>query len=1128
MAAKLICPECRAALRVAGAVPKTVKCPKCGETFRPEAADEPAAKRRRADEPADDDFDFQEGERPVKAARRGRERDDDDDDRPRRKKKKAAAAKKAFPLWLPIAVGVAAVATLVVILVANSGKKGASKPDDDGDKNTNVVNGGPTAPMPKVGFPGAGKQDVFPPRKDRPNAPGDLVAVRGPDPKIEIPPLPPVDKRPVLVLDPGGHAARVWRVLFTKDGAQLITVSADKTIRLWDVGTGETVKTIHMPNGPGDEGSLTAAALAPDGKTLAVGGMPMGLGKHGILVYLVSLETGRIEKTFTGHRQPIAALAFNHDGRWLASGSYDGTAIITKVEDGSIGGHLKGHASVVRQVAFHPTDGRIATISEDKTARIWAFNAGNWQAKELAGHTAPGNCLAWRPDGKALATGSVDGTIRLWSDDGRPLQTATKEQLGERRGEKFEQNQIISLSFTRDGEELLYTGIALRGHAGLFNLKTGQKRVDFPSHNNSVLHGALSPDGTLAASTGGDDNETFIWKTADGALVQRIAGGGKGVWAAAWGEDGKTILRGNINRGSGVPPTRPLEHAFRLDALDHGKMPARSLNAQVNLEGYALSQPDFFRVTVTRGGQEHFTFSTAGTGDRIYSATLTANDQLVVGASFTLTLIDLKQKKAVRTFTGHAGLILAVAPSPDGRFFMTGSSDQTIRIWRFDREEPVLSLFFAGREWIAWTPEGYYAASANGERLMGWQVNNGFDKVGTFYPAAQFRASLFQPDVIKNLFRTGGELRDALALTIREHRRPIGAVNLTQVLPPAVEIVSPTAVAARAPLKEEQVEVRAAARSSGEHPVRALRLLVDGRPFGAPKLIADPKPGEVKADWKVALPPGKHTLHVLAASTVSQGLSAPVEITQQAGEKRPPNLFVLAVGVNDYPGRLKLNYAATDAQAISKVLCEKTKDVFGKVEVKMLLNKEATKVNVLQGLNWLEANMTARDIGISFFSGHGGKDEDDNFYLVPVDVGRDLAATGVPGEIVKKKLSEMPGRLVALLDACHSGSAAESLQVARADNLVRDLQADDCGVVVLCSSLGEECSLESTQTKAGFFTLGLVEGLTGKADFNKDGYVFIHEASLYAALRVKQLSGGEQNPTLGRSPNVRPFALTRP
>jgi hypothetical protein len=453
-----------------------------------------------------------------------------------------------------------------------------------------------------------------------------------------------------------------------------------------------------------------------------------------------------------------------------------------------------------------------------------------------------------------------------------------------------------------------------------------------------------------------------------------------------------------------------------------------------------------------------------------------------------------------------------------------------MRVWRVDKEDPVLSLFFADREWIAWTPEGYYAASANGERLMGWQLNNGFDKVGTYYPAVQFRQSLFQPDVIKNLFRVNGDLRDALALTIREKKRPIGVVNLTQVIPPIVRITTPQQQRADAQIKEESFQVTAAAQSSGNYPVRALRLLVDGRPYDGQrgiKVIPEPKLGEVSAEWKVSLPPGKHVLHVQAESAVSRGLSPPVELEQIAGEQKLPNLFVLAIGVNEYPGRMKLHYASTDAQSIAKVLREKTKGVFGTVEIKLILDKEATREHIMQGLDWLGAKMTARDVGIFFFSGHGGKDDDDNFHLVPVDVGRNLAKTGVPGDVVKQKLADMPGRMVAILDACHSGAAAESFQRAGADNLVRELLTDDCGVVVICSSLGDESSLESSETKAGFFTLGFIEGLRGSADYNRDGFVFIHEASAYAVLRVRQLSGGDQNPTLGRSPRLRPFALTK-
>ena len=77
------------------------------------------------------------------------------------------------------------------------------------------------------------------------------------------------EEKPILVLEPGGHTAIVWKVLFTPDGKELISVSNDKTIRFWDVKTGETLRVLHPPIGPGPEGQLYAAALSPDGKTLA-------------------------------------------------------------------------------------------------------------------------------------------------------------------------------------------------------------------------------------------------------------------------------------------------------------------------------------------------------------------------------------------------------------------------------------------------------------------------------------------------------------------------------------------------------------------------------------------------------------------------------------------------------------------------------------------------------------------------------------------------------------------------------------------------------------------------------------------------------------------------------------------
>ncbi len=442
-------------------------------------------------------------------------------------------------------------------------------------------------------------------------------------------------------------------------------------------------------------------------------------------------------------------------------------------------------------------------------------------------------------------------------------------------------------------------------------------------------------------------------------------------------------------------------------------------------------------------------------------------------------------------------------------------------MWAPGRVDPVLSVFAVGGEWIAWVPQGYYACSPYGERLIAWQVNNGIDRLPETHPAVRFRASLYQPTLMKYVI-PAGDLRLALAMAGKFEREQIVATGLGDVLPPAVTVTAAQAAAA------DPVPVRAAASGSAKNPIVALRLLVDGRPFqGAAGVKRFDKLQKAEAEWSVPLGPGAHTLAVLAESAVSKGMSRPV-VVRRPGEEAPPNLYVLAVGVSEYPGKMKLNYAASDATLLTNALRAKSHAVFAAIEMKILTDKQGTCQNIREGLDWLNAKMTPRDVGIFFFSGHGGRDErTGKFYLIPVDVGRNLDRTCLSGDELKGRLENMPGRLVAILDACHSGAVAE-IQTAQADNLVRDLMTDDYGVVVLASSLGRECSLESSATKAGFYTLGLTEGMSGSADFNRDGVVYLNELEYYAALRVQQLSGGRQNPTLGRPPTVRPFPIAKP
>ena len=94
---------------------------------------------------------------------------------------------------------------------------------------------------------------------------------------LSAPPQPPVARRepsgePILMLDTGGHMANINAIAFTPDGKQLVSASDDKTIRVWDLATGKTVRTIRGESAPGDPGKIYSMALSPDGKWLAAGG----------------------------------------------------------------------------------------------------------------------------------------------------------------------------------------------------------------------------------------------------------------------------------------------------------------------------------------------------------------------------------------------------------------------------------------------------------------------------------------------------------------------------------------------------------------------------------------------------------------------------------------------------------------------------------------------------------------------------------------------------------------------------------------------------------------------------------------------------------------------------------------
>ena len=123
------------------------------------------------------------------------------------------------------------------------------------------------------------------------------------------------EERPVLQLDTGGHMAVIKGIAFTPDGRQLVSASEDKTIRVWDLASGKTVRTIRGESAPGQRGKVYAMALSPDGKWLAAGGWLAGTREESDAIRLYEFASGKLVALLKGHTDVVSCLAFSPDGR---------------------------------------------------------------------------------------------------------------------------------------------------------------------------------------------------------------------------------------------------------------------------------------------------------------------------------------------------------------------------------------------------------------------------------------------------------------------------------------------------------------------------------------------------------------------------------------------------------------------------------------------------------------------------------------------------------------------------------------------------------------------------------------------------------------------------------------------
>lgn len=876
-----------------------------------------------------------------------------------------------------------------------------------------------------------------------------------------------------------GHTKDINSVAFSPDGKTLASGSGDETIKLWDVESGNELRTLAGHTMP-----VYSVAFTPDGKTLASGSADK-------TVKLWDVETGKEIRTFTGHTAWVTSIAFSSNGRKLASAS-GGEGKTIRVWDAVTGELLRSFAGQSR-VAFSPDDKMIASLGENFTIKFWNIETGA-EIRTLAAHADGIKSIGFSPDGKTLASGSNDKTIKLWDVE-------TGNEIRTLRGHA---HWVTSVKFSPHGSTLA-SGSA--DHAiKLWDVGSGNEVRTFHGHLNAVHSVSFSPEGgTLASGEGNPSGSVVIklWdiKTGSEVLILRQRAHDNNS-PAVFSADNKTLAIPTVNK------------SIKLWDLATGKE-LKSLAGHAENAFTAVFSPDSkmlatgsfdktIKVWEVGTGKELKTL--AGHGDMVLWLEFSADSKRLMSVSGDkiFKLWDLETGKEVKSLPqdSPATKIEMYKANPatfdkDKRYSSETRTDATWQAKRAENGKVNLIESATGKirasliaidenDWAVVTPEGLFDGSPGAWKLMWWRLDGNTFR---YAPLEAFFSEFYRPGLLADI--VSGK-------SIEKPSRDISTIDIRQ---PAVRVTLPDPHQNAANITTRQSTVnleikdaladRRRTTTSGAKDVRLFRN------------------GSLVKLWRGDVLNGKQSVTLTSTVPVVAGNNtftayafnndnvkssdATLIINGAESLKRAATAYILAVGVNRYSNQdYNLRYSVADAQEFASEVKRRQEALqrYGQVEVISLADNEATKANILQSLTKLTSRVQPEDTLIVYFAGHGTAQQN-RFYLIPHDLGYEGSRTSLNEAglqtILARSISDLEleqafekidaGRILLVIDACNSGQALEAEEKRRGPMNSKGLAqlAYEKGMYVLTAAQSYQAAQEAAKLGHGYLTYALVE-----------------------------------------------------
>ena len=504
----------------------------------------------------------------------------------------------------------------------------------------------------------------------------------------------------------------------------------------------------------------------PDGNRIAVA--------TDIGIWIYDAQTGKELALLTGHTRRVTSLSFPADGRFLASGSSDGTVRLWDIDTGKQTAVFAGHQAGIEAIAVSPDGKTVVSGDHWKGALIlWDTETGEqlehhtrytdnlvrrfkiWLDKHTT-VTYPNavEALAFSPDGKIFASGHRDGILRIWnSENRRKLSTLRAHERGWIKN---------GLAFSPDGKTLASSAI---DNIILYTLQKGKPQSHL-TIEPSTAHLVFSPDSKTVIgfdwqSWRGENEDLHIWDTATGKRLQSIYTKHTDQHEAlAISPDGNTILTGSwdgtIHQWGTVTGTY-----LSTFATGHGR----------GVSTLAFSEDGQTLISTLRrwGREDQQSFWDTATGIQISAPDLKETlgkkspnlPSPVITAKIDedrkyIQVQEVATGREMYRITEHKGDIWTFAFSPDRKILVSGSDDMTIRLWDAITGNELLTLptytnqVFA----VAFSPDGkilaggsvYDSQLGRSDLIRLWEIPSGRILTTLTGHTSTVRVLRFSPD----------------------------------------------------------------------------------------------------------------------------------------------------------------------------------------------------------------------------------------------------------------------------------------------------------------------------------------------------------------------------------------------